>query len=221
MAVSGVNSNNPAAQSATARSGATIAGNFDTFLQILTTQLKNQNPLDPLDTNQFTAQLVQFSGVEQQLQTNKYLESLLALNSSASSTSAQAMNLIGKQVTADTVASELKDGKATWLLNAADKASAAKIQIKDISGNVVFQTERNLASGENTFVWDGKATDGSTLPDGPYSIAVIATDTAGKTVSVTSQMSGKVDGVDLSGAEPYLLVGKARFTMGSIKSIRA
>ena len=60
-----------------ANSRKTIADNFDTFLQLLTTQLKNQNPLDPLDTNQFTAQLVQFSGVEQQLKTNEFLEALL------------------------------------------------------------------------------------------------------------------------------------------------
>ncbi|MBI4046966.1 MAG: flagellar hook assembly protein FlgD, partial [Devosia nanyangense] len=200
-------------------SGKTIAGNFDTFLQILTTQLKNQNPLDPLDTNQFTAQLVQFSGVEQQLKTNSYLEALINVNASSSGT--QAMNLIGKQVTADTVASELRDGKATWILDSSEKASMAKIQIKDASGNVVYAAERSLDAGENTFVWDGKGTDGTTLPDGVYSVAVSATNVAGGTVSVTSQMSGKVDGIDLSGDQPYLLIGKARFSLGSVKSVRA
>lgn len=220
MAVSGV-SNNPGTESATSKSRATMAGNFDTFLQILTTQLKNQNPLDPLDTNQFTSQLVQFSGVEQQLQTNSYLEALLALNSSTASTSAQAMSLIGKQVTANTVASELKDGKATWILDASSKASTAKIQVKDISGNVVFQTERSLDSGETTFEWDGRGTNGTPMPDGPYSISVAGTDATGATVSITTQMSGKVDGVDLSGGQPYLLVGKARFSLGSLTSVRA
>ena len=219
MSVSGV-SNSGSTSSALSSSGSTIAGNFDTFLKILTTQLKNQNPLDPLDTNQFTAQLVQFSGVEQQLKTNSYLEALVAINSSTSSTSAQAMNLIGKQVTADTVASELKDGQATWILNADARAATAKIQIKDVNGNVVYQTERSLESGETSFVWDGKGTDGTTLPDGPYAIAIAATDSAGGTVSVTSQMSGRVDGVDLSGNQPYLLVGKARFTLGAVQSVR-
>jgi len=219
MAVSGVS--NTGSSSALANSRATIAGNFDTFLQILTTQLKNQNPLDPLDTNQFTAQLVQFSGVEQQLQTNSYLEALLSLGASAASTSGQAANLIGKQITADTVASELKDGEAKWVLNSAATASNAKIQVKDGTGNIIFQTERSLDAGDNSFVWDGKGTDGVMRPDGIYSIAISATDSSGKTIAVTSQMSGKVEGVDLSGSEPYLLVGKARFTLGSIKSIRA
>lgn len=217
MAVSGVN--NVSSNTSLSGSGKTIAGNFDTFLQILTTQLKNQNPLDPLDTNQFTAQLVQFSGVEQQLKTNSYLEALINVNASSSGT--QAMNLIGKQVTADTVASELRDGKATWILDSSEKASMAKIQIKDASGNVVYAAERSLDAGENTFVWDGKGTDGTTLPDGVYSIAVSATNVAGGTVSVTSQMSGKVDGIDLSGDQPYLLIGKARFSLGSVKSVRA
>jgi len=217
MAVSGVN--NVSSNTSLSGSGKTIAGNFDTFLQILTTQLKNQNPLDPLDTNQFTAQLVQFSGVEQQLKTNSYLEALINVNASSSGT--QAMNLIGKQVTADTVASELRDGKATWILDSSEKASMAKIQIKDASGNVVYTAERSLDAGENTFVWDGKGTDGTTLPDGVYSVAVSATNVAGGTVSVTSQMSGKVDGIDLSGDQPYLLIGKARFSLGSVKSVRA
>ncbi|CDP53083.1 flagellar hook assembly protein FlgD [Paradevosia shaoguanensis] len=217
MAVSGVN--NVSSNTSLSGSGKTIAGNFDTFLQILTTQLKNQNPLDPLDTNQFTAQLVQFSGVEQQLKTNSYLEALINVNASSSGT--QAMNLIGKQVTADTVASELRDGKATWILDSSEKASMAKIQIKDASGNVVYAAERSLDAGENTFVWDGKGTDGTTLPDGVYSVAVSATNVAGGTVSVTSQMSGKVDGIDLSGDQPYLLIGKARFSLGSVKSVRA
>ncbi|AKR56832.1 hypothetical protein XM25_13730 [Devosia sp. H5989] len=219
MSVSGVANNTSTNTTSLTGSGATIAGNFDTFLQILTTQLKNQNPLDPLDTNQFTAQLVQFSGVEQQLKTNSYLEALLNVN--ATTTGTQAMSLIGKQVTAETVASELRDGKASWVLDADSRAASAKIQVKDSSGNVVYSTETSLEAGENSFVWDGKGDDGQVRPDGVYSIAVSATNAAGGTVGVTSQMAGKVDGVDLSGAQPYLLVGKARFSLGSVTSIRA
>src|SRR5437870_11730705 len=93
---------------------ASLAGNFDTFLRILTTQLKNQNPLDPLDTNQFTQQLVQFAGVEQQLRTNDQLSALLALQQTAQST--QALTFVGKTAVVDGNTAALSHGLATWNL---------------------------------------------------------------------------------------------------------
>src|SRR5690554_6846887 len=110
MAVSGVSGSSSTTQAASARS--TIAQNFDTFLSILTTQLKNQNPLDPLDTNQFTQQLVQFTGVEQQLKTNDFLQALL-LNTQSTARS-DAVSYIGKEVSASGKTAELKDGGAYW-----------------------------------------------------------------------------------------------------------
>src|SRR3954465_1098397 len=110
MSVSGIGSSSSSSSSST--SGSTIAGNFDTFLQLLTTQLKNQNPLDPLDTNQFTQQLVQFSSVEQQLKTNDFLSALVQAN--ANSTNTNAVGYIGKTVTASGTRSELANGKAVW-----------------------------------------------------------------------------------------------------------
>src|ERR1700754_3604547 len=99
MSVGGVNGSSGSSSSGgIASDTSTIAGNFDTFLSLLTTQLQNQNPLDPLDTNQFTSQLVQFSSVEQQLKTNDFLEALLLSNGNAASS--QAVGYIGKEVTA-------------------------------------------------------------------------------------------------------------------------
>ena len=98
MTVSGVGSSSSSSSTAVDRQ--TIAGNFDTFLQLLTTQLKNQNPLDPLDTNHFTQQLVQFSGVEQQLRTNQFLEAMMTSTQNANNS--QAVSYIGKVVTAKT-----------------------------------------------------------------------------------------------------------------------
>ena len=98
MTVSGVSGSTNSSPSLSSADGQTIAGNFDSFLSLLTTQLQNQNPLDPLDTNQFTAQLVQFSGVEQQLKTNDYLSSLVANN--ANTVNTNAVSYIGKTVTA-------------------------------------------------------------------------------------------------------------------------
>src|SRR5690348_15434296 len=137
MTVSGVSGtgNTAADTSGLSSDGQTIAGNFDTFLQLLTTQLQNQNPLDPLDTNQFTQQLVEFSGVEQQLKTNDYLSSLVSVNSNTVNSSA--VGYIGKTVTASGVRSKLANGKATWNFNVpAD--STVNVSIKDANGNSVY-----------------------------------------------------------------------------------
>src|SRR6185436_16837280 len=112
-----------ATQQTTGNSSVTgsLANNFNTFLQLLTTQLKNQNPLDPLDTNQFTAQLVQFSSVEQQLKTNDFLSALVAANTNSVQTSA--VGFIGKTVTAAGTRSELVNGQAVWNFKLADAAN--------------------------------------------------------------------------------------------------
>src|SRR5215470_11913841 len=91
--------------------GSTLAGNFQTFLTLLTTQLQNQNPLDPLDTNQFTQQLVQFAGVEQQLKTNTELKSLIDIEKSAQAT--QALVYVGNTVAVDGSKAQF-DKSATW-----------------------------------------------------------------------------------------------------------
>src|SRR5690349_20323984 len=113
MAVSGIAGST--STSSLTGSRQTIAENFDTFLSLLTTQLKNQNPLDPLDTNQFTQQLVQFTSVEQQLRTNDFLAAMMQSRQTAATS--QAVDYIGKTVTASGVKSDLVNGKASWSFN--------------------------------------------------------------------------------------------------------
>jgi len=134
MTVSGVSSTR-SDTSGLASDSNTIAGNFDTFLSLLTTQLQNQNPLDPLDTNQFTSQLVQFSSVEQELKTNDYLASLVQSTQNASANAA--VSYIGKTVTSSGVDSDLKDGQASWSFNLPQAANVT-VTIKDSSGNQVY-----------------------------------------------------------------------------------
>src|SRR3954468_18779781 len=93
----------------------TLAGNFQTFLTLLTTQLQNQNPLDPLDTNQFTQQLVQFAGVEQQLKTNDSLSQLVTLQQTTQAT--QALGFVGKTALVDGTTGTMTNSSATWHLN--------------------------------------------------------------------------------------------------------
>jgi flagellar basal-body rod modification protein FlgD len=198
-------------------SRASIAQNFDTFLLLLTTQLKNQNPLDPLDTNQFTQQLVQFAGVEQQIRTNESLEALVNLNKT--SQLATARSYVGATVTADGASTALKSGVATWYVTAPRVASAT-INVTDSTGNIVFTQEATLPAGTTGFSWDGKMANGQTAPEGQYTIKINAKDVNGQGVTVSTQFSGVVDAVDLSGSEPLLLIGTALVSLDKIKSVQ-
>jgi flagellar basal-body rod modification protein FlgD len=221
MAVGGVTGTGSSSGTGGLSGNTGLADNFDTFLSILTTQLKNQNPLDPLDTNAFTQQLVQFSGVEQQLKTNTYLAALLDASTVSQNSSATAMNLIGKEVTVNSAASELKDGSAKWMFKTSAKSDAATITVKDPTGNVVYTTTKGVTLGENNFTWDGKLADGTAAPEGSYTLSVTGNDVAGAPITATTQMSGKVTGVDLGGSQPYLIVGSARIAVGTVLSVRA
>ena len=196
----------------------TIAGNFDTFLQLLTTQLQNQNPLDPLDTNQFTQQLVQFSGVEQQLKTNDYLATLV--DASASSRAVAAGGYLGANVTADGSTTTLADGKASWSLSLTKPATKATINIVNSSGETVFSTTQAMAAGTSTFSWDGRTTDGSELTGGDFTIKIDAKDAGGQPVTVSSELSGRVDSIDLTGSEPVLKIGSISVPLSKVKTLQ-
>ena len=187
MTVSGVGSSSSSSSSVVDRT--TIANNFDTFLQLLTTQLKNQNPLDPLDTNQFTQQLVEFSGVEQQLKTNDFLSSLVQAN--ANTTNSNAVNYIGKTVTASGVRSELVNNQAQWNFKIDDTATVT-VDIKDADGNTVYTEQGTMQAGSGTFTWDGKDNDGNSQPPGTYSISMQAVTPEGKSINVSTETTGTV-----------------------------
>ena len=215
MAITGVSS---AGSSSLNNTRATMAQNFDTFLQLLTTQLKNQNPLDPLDTNAFTQQLVQFSGVEQQLKTNEFLEAMVISTQTANS--AQAVSYVGKVVTASGSKSELVNGAAIWHF-AVDDAANITATVRDANGNVVYTKSGSVIKGESVFTWDGKGNDGRQRADGSYSMTVEARNKEGKLIPVATEMTGEVTGIDFSGSEPVLIVGGARVNLSAVLSVRA
>jgi flagellar basal-body rod modification protein FlgD len=143
--VSALGASAGASGAAKATGRAQIADNFQSFLTLLTTQLKNQSPLDPLDTNQFTQQLVQFASVEQQLKTNEQLTSILSAVSSSSTVSAA--NYVGLTVTADASTASLAKGAATWTIQSPKAAAKASIVITDASGATVATTSTSLKAG--------------------------------------------------------------------------
>jgi len=218
--VSSVNSSGTAnAASTSGLSNQTLAQNFTTFLQLLTTQLKNQNPLDPLDTNQFTQQLVQFASVEQQMKTNDTLSSLVSL--ADANRMAAATGMIGKAVTSDGASSQFVNGQAQWTITADEAAPQTRMTIKDAQGNEVYSQSAALGAGSMRFVWDGVTSTGATAPDGFYTLTVTARDANGKSVLATTELSGVVDGVVFADGSPILTMGSERVPLSSVKSILA
>lgn len=169
-----------------------LASNYQTFLSLLTTQLKNQDPLSPTDTNQFTSELTQMTGVEQQLLTNQLLQNLVDSNSSNSLSSG--VNLIGKTATASGDSSSLTSGSASWPYTLGTTASSGTVSISDSSGNVVYTGKLSaLNAGAHTYKWDGKDSSGTQLANGgSYTLKVTATDSSGTAVTATTGVTGSV-----------------------------
>jgi flagellar basal-body rod modification protein FlgD len=194
-----------------------IAGNFQSFLQLLTTQLQNQNPLDPLDTNQFTQQLVEFAGVQQQLNTNDSLATLVSLQQTAQST--QALGFVGKTAVVKGGTAALTNGSATWQVNI-PTASTINISIANSTGQTVFSGSYDAAAGNNQpFQWNGASNDGSQNPAGNYTMTATAKDAGGNTVAITTAVEGTVNSVDLTQSPPLLSIGGQTYTVSQIQSI--
>jgi len=215
--------NAAASQSSLIGSRKSIADNFDTFLTLLTTQLKNQNPLEPLDTNQFTQQMVQFTSVEQQLKTNEFLEALVLNNGDAGGSkyaaNNQAIGMIGKTIIAQSEVSTLKDGQANWTFTLGRDAPTSEVSIKNAEGAVVFTKQMSLSSGQASFEWDGKDASGLDYPEGNYSISINAKDANGNNVIALTQVKGVIDSVDLTGDLPVLMSNGSRINIDAVLSV--
>lgn len=170
-----------------------LANNEQTFLRLLTTQLKNQDPLAPTDTTQMTSQITQMTGVEQQLVTNDLLAALVGMSTGGGIS--EGVNLMGKQVTAETEKSVLKNSEATWSYTQSRSATGVKIEVVDKFDKVIATIlPDDMSSGDHTFKWDGKSAEGVKQPEGgEYTIKVTATDAAGTKIPTTAK--GRIDGI--------------------------
>jgi flagellar basal-body rod modification protein FlgD len=194
-----------------------IAGNFQSFLQLLTTQLQNQNPLDPLDTNQFTQQLVEFAGVQQQLNTNSSLSTLVSLQQTAQST--QALTFVGKTATVSGSTTTMTNSQATWNLDVPSNCTMT-VTISNGSGQTVFTGNYSATSGNGQpFNWNGKGNDGTQWPDGQYKMTATAVDGSGNPVAVSTDVQGVVSSVDLTQTPPMLTINGQTYTINQIKGI--
>jgi flagellar basal-body rod modification protein FlgD len=209
----------PAATTPTSSSDAALLStNLNTFLTLLTTQLKNQDPTSPLDTNQFTQQLVEFSGVEQQINTNKNLQTMITLQTSAEAVAA--LPMVGKTIQYNESTAQLSKGQASFTYNLPTTASAASVLVEDANGNVVYQAATDPSAGAHSFRWNGQNAAGATMPDGAYSLVVAAADAAGNAVSATVTASGTVDGVSVVNNVATFDIGGIKVPMSDLLSVQ-
>jgi flagellar basal-body rod modification protein FlgD len=204
------------AAAANSTAASQLAGNFNEFLQLLTTQLKNQDPLSPLDPNQFTQELVQFSSVEQQIQTNQSLTTLISLQQNAQITSA--LGFLGHTVVVNGSKAQLTNGQAAWNYTVSSPATAT-INVSDSTGKLVYSTTQAVQPGQQTFTWNGQTTNGNLLTSGSYTISITAKDANGRSVSVATQTQGLVSGVDVSQNPPALTVNGQSYPLNQILQI--
>ena len=194
-----------------------LAQTFDTFLKLLTTQLQHQDPLDPMDTNEFTSQLVEFTGVEQAMLTNKKLENLIALQTDMQLN--DAVGYIDKKVGADGIILMLQDGEATITYDLGANAAEANILIIDEQGNTVRTIKADKEVGHHEIVWDGLDDDGDPLDDGLYGFLVTAIDADKKGVPLVQGTIGKVTGVKLVDGVVTLEIGELEIALNDVLSI--
>ena len=210
-------SSTSSSSSLSSTAGTTLAGNFQTFLTLLTTQLQNQNPLDPLDTNQFTQQLVEFAGVQQQLNTNSSLSTLVSLQQTAQST--QALTFVGKTATVSGTTATMTNSSATWNLDIPSNCTMT-VTITNGSGQTVFSGNYPATAGNGQpFTWNGQGNDGTQWPDGQYKLTATAADSSGNSVAVSTDVQGVVSSVDLTQTPPMLTINGQSYTINQIKGI--
>jgi flagellar basal-body rod modification protein FlgD len=227
-----VSSTTPAATASTlpnlaATSGSTSTGanaalsftsNFNTFLTLLTTQLQNQDPLSPMDSNTFTQQLVEFSQVEQQINTNTNLQSLIQLQSAGETISS--LPLVGDQIEYNSATAPLQNGQATFNYTLPTASANTELVVTDANGNVLYNTTGSTSAGTSNFVWNGVTNSGQQMPNGGnYTLQVVATDANNNAISTTIESTGTVNSVAVNSGQPTFNVNGISVPMTELVTV--
>jgi flagellar basal-body rod modification protein FlgD len=170
-----------------------------------------------MDSNQFTQELVEFSGVEQQINTNSNLQTLISL--AQGNSTANAVSYLGKTVTITNGDAPLQSGQANWTYALGAASNATTLTITNSAGQVVYTGAGETAAGQHAFAWNGEDNAGNQLPDGTYTLAVNATASDGSTVDAAVASTGVVSEVDLSNSEPELLIGNMEVPVSAVTAI--
>ncbi len=222
-AAKAVAANATAASSATSSSTsggsqslASLSSNFNDFLNLLMTQLQNQDPTSPMNTDQFTSELVQFTGVEQQINTNGSLTKLIQLTQGDEML--QASSIVGKTVDVNTNQLPLQNSSAT-LTFTAPAAEPVSIAIYNASGQQVNNYSLQATQGANTWTWNGQSSSGTTAPDGAYTVAIYGGANGATPTAVPFIVQGTVTGVSAQTGAVDLQMGGVSTSMGNIQQV--
>ncbi|MDX2145653.1 MAG: flagellar hook capping FlgD N-terminal domain-containing protein [Rhodospirillaceae bacterium] len=196
-----------------------LAKDLDSFLMLLTSQLKNQDPLSPMDSTEFTNQLVQFAQVEQSINSNESLTSLISLSQQNIVTNS--VNYIGKTVEANSKQVPLQNGQAKLGYGVTADAHSVTIIIRDAAGKIVHTEQGEKKAGVHPLTWNGKDGSGKQLPDGAYSVEVTAITKDNEPIETYSTAFGKVTGVTTKDGQTLLVMDKLGVGLDKILSITA
>ncbi len=196
-----------------------LNANFDFFLKMLTTQLQYQDPTSPADPSEFTKQLVQYSGVEQQVSTNKKLDQLLS--KLGNSDAGALLGYLGRNVELSGSSLPLQNGEAAFKYKLTDVAKDISVNVTDENGILVRSFIGNKAAGTHEVKWDGKDDDGQPMPDGLYKLQITARDSKGQIMETTPSIYGRVTGVENGASGSVLEIMRGLTTTGDkVLSIR-
>jgi flagellar basal-body rod modification protein FlgD len=206
----------PSAAASSSNSLASLSSNFGDFLNLLLTQLQNQDPTSPMDANSFTSELVEFSSVEQQINTNTSLGQLIQLTQVSDVTQSSA--ILGKQVTVQSSQIPLQNGTGTLNFNA-PSPEPVTITVQDANGNTLQQTTVKAAQGANTWNWDGTSSSGQQLPDGAYTVVVTGGAAGAVAAAVPFTVVGTATGVTTQNNNVNLQLGGLSVPFSAVTSV--
>ncbi len=222
---------NPTTAAGTSLSGdqatakASIDETMDDFLLMLTTQLQHQDPLDPLDTAEFTNQLVGFSTVEQLIANNQKMDELIAIQAAQQNQqpdlASSPLDYIGKEVEVVGSGFAFSGEPATLAYHLPQAANRVTVTVFDEAGQTVWETDTApTTAGRHDVVWPGVDADGNAVGAGHYFVEARAVDDAGIITQPATLVSGVVTGVDQSTGTPLLKVGDLFVSLDSITAVR-
>lgn len=194
-----------------------LSDNYDTFLVLLTAQLQNQDPLAPMDSTQFTQQLVQFSQVEQQIRTNEQLEALVGQYQAASA--GAALSYLGRDALIESDETTLSGGQATWGYTLMGAADEVMLSVRDARGRTIYETTGELGEGSHLFNWNGRDASGAMVPDGAYRLVISAANSEGAAIASTTTVREKIMGVDFSGTTPLVITATGSRGLDTIRAV--
>lgn len=203
--------------SSTATSASTLSANYELFLSLQTTQIQNQDPLDPMDSSQYTEQLVQYSSVEQAIKQNENLEKIIAEITAGQQSSY--VSYLGAEVSASGDTAILANGAAEWKVSVTEDVSGT-VEIRNEDGETVYTGQVALGADDSVYEWDGKMNGGEAAPAGTYSASFVVANGDGKTRSVSTDITGIVDEIDVTGSEPILKIGNLEVPVSAVTSVR-